>query len=52
MMYEYRSNKKEGLAFMDRFFDSVIASFQTFGIELQSKLWEIVPAKEMSILPT
>ena len=34
MMYEYRSNKKEGLAFMDRFFDSVIASFQTFGIEV------------------
>ena len=32
MMYEYRSNKKEGL--MDRFFDSVIASFQTFGIEV------------------
>lgn len=35
MMYEYRSNKKEGLAFMDRFFDSVIASFQTFGIEVK-----------------
>lgn len=34
MMYEYRSNKKEVLAFMDRFFDSVIASFQTFGIEV------------------
>lgn len=34
MMYEYRSNKKEGLAFMDHFFDSVIASFQTFGIEV------------------
>lgn len=34
MMYEYRSNKKEGLAFMDRFFDSVIASFQTFGIDV------------------
>lgn len=34
MMYEYRSNKKEGLTFMDRFFDSVIASFQTFGIEV------------------
>ena len=34
MMYEYRSNKKEGVAFMDRFFDSVIASFQTFGIEV------------------
>lgn len=34
IMYEYRSNKKEGLAFMDRFFDSVIASFQTFGIEV------------------
>lgn len=34
MVYEYRSNKKEGLAFMDRFFDSVIASFQTFGIEV------------------
>lgn len=34
MMYEYRSNKKEGLDFMDRFFDSVIASFQTFGIEV------------------
>lgn len=34
MMYEYRSNKKEGLAFMDRFFDSVITSFQTFGIEV------------------
>lgn len=34
MMYEYRSNKKEGLAFMDYFFDSVIASFQTFGIEV------------------
>lgn len=34
MMYEYRSNKKEGLAFMDQFFDSVIASFQTFGIEV------------------
>lgn len=34
MMYEYRSNKKEGLVFMDRFFDSVIASFQTFGIEV------------------
>ncbi len=34
MMYEYRSNKKEGLAFMDHFFDSIIASFQTFGIEV------------------
>lgn len=34
MMYEYRSNKKEGLTFMDHFFDSVIASFQTFGIEV------------------
>lgn len=34
MMYEYRSNKKEDLAFMDHFFDSVIASFQTFGIEV------------------
>lgn len=35
MMYEYRSNRREGLAYMDQFFDSVIAAYRNYGIELE-----------------
>lgn len=35
MLYEYRSNQREGLAYMDRFFESVIASFRTMGIGVE-----------------
>lgn len=38
LLYEYRSNSREGLEYMDRFFQSVIASFQTFGIKVTTEL--------------
>lgn len=38
MLYEYRSDCREGLQYMDRFFDSVIRSFQNFGIEVHTEL--------------
>lgn len=38
MLYEYRSDCREGLQYMDRFFESVVQSFRTFGIEVYTEL--------------
>lgn len=38
MLYEYRSDRREGLQYMDRFFESVVQSFRTFGIEVHTEL--------------
>ncbi len=38
MLYEYRSDRREGLQYMDRFFESVVQSFRTFGIEVYTEL--------------
>lgn len=38
MLYEYRSDCREGLQYMDRFFESVVQSFRTFGIEVHTEL--------------
>ena len=45
MLYEYRSNRREGLAYMDRFFDGVISSFQNFGIGVSVELLGDRPCK-------
>ena len=45
MLYEYRSNRCEGLAYMDRFFDGVISSFQNFGIGVSVELLGDRPCK-------
>lgn len=38
MLYEYRSDRREGLQYMDHFFESVVQSFRTFGIEVYTEL--------------
>lgn len=45
LMYEYRSNQREGLAYMDTFFQSVIASFRTMGIGVEVELLGDRPCK-------
>lgn len=45
MLYEYRSSKKEGLEYMDRFFESVTSSFQNYGIGIQTELIGDRPCK-------
>lgn len=45
LMYEYRSNQREGLAYMDTFFQSVIASFRTIGIGVEVELLGDRPCK-------
>ena len=45
MLYEYRSNKWEGLACMDRFFDSVIQMFRGYGIGVETELIGDRPCK-------
>ena len=45
MLYEYRSSKREGLACMDRFFDSVIQMFRGYGIGVETELIGDRPCK-------
>ena len=45
LMYEYRSNQREGLAYMDTFFQSVVASFRTMGIGVEVELLGDRPCK-------
>lgn len=45
LMYEYRSNQREGLTYMDTFFQSVIASFRTMGIGVEVELLGDRPCK-------
>lgn len=45
IMYEYRSNRREGLAYMDAFFTSVIESFRNFGIKVEVTLLGDRPCK-------
>lgn len=45
LMYEYRSNQREGLAYMDTFFQSVIVSFRTMGIGVEVELLGDRPCK-------
>lgn len=45
MKYEYRSNQRQGLAYMDTFFESVLASYRNMGIELKCNLVGDRPCK-------
>ena len=47
MLYEFRSDCKESLKIMDRFFQSVVESYRTMGITVNVELLGLRPCTEM-----
>lgn len=52
MLYEYRSDRREALAYMDKMFEATIAAFSTMGIQVEVKLMGDRPCKgEVDVQP-